>query len=66
MKHNLSINCVRSLFSKGVVLLAKSCSSMPSSNGLQSVCLKLLYLADLFYDRFKAMIVDDEELVSDL
>ncbi|XP_028405346.1 uncharacterized protein LOC114527842 [Dendronephthya gigantea] len=65
VNRDLSINCVRSLFSKGVVLLVKSCSPvLPSSNGLQSVCLKLLYLADLFYHRFKAMIIDNDEMLN--
>ncbi|XP_028405274.1 uncharacterized protein LOC114527781 [Dendronephthya gigantea] len=64
---DLSINRVRSLFSKGVILLVKSCSpicSPPSSDASHLVCLKLLYLADLFYDRFKGMIIDHEELLN--
>ncbi|CAB4006779.1 predicted protein [Paramuricea clavata] len=54
---------VRCLFSKGVVLLVNSCSG-PSSDSVQSACFKLLYLADLFYKRFKKMIVDDKELLN--
>ncbi|CAB4033271.1 Hypothetical predicted protein [Paramuricea clavata] len=57
-----SRNKVRRLFSEGVVLLVNSCSG-PSSDSVQSACFKLLYLADLFYKRFKLIIVDDKELL---
>jgi hypothetical protein len=59
-----SRNKVRRLFSEGVVLLVNSCSGPSSESSVQSACFKLLYLADLFYKRFKLMIVDDKELVS--
>ena len=58
-----SRNHVRCLFSKGILLLVNSCRPS-SSDRVQSACLKLLYLADLFYKRFKKMIVTDKELVS--
>lgn len=58
-----SVNRIRCLFSKGVVLLANSCST-PTEDGEQLACLKLLYLANQFYTRFKEIIIADKELVS--
>lgn len=57
--YDVSLNYLRSLFSKGIVILAKSCSN----DDLQLACFKLLYMADLFYERFRKVIVDDGELV---
>ncbi|XP_028405355.1 uncharacterized protein LOC114527851 [Dendronephthya gigantea] len=58
--YDISLNYLRSLFSKGMVILVKSCST----NDSQSACFKLLYLADLFYQRFKGVIVADKELLN--
>lgn len=58
-----SVNRIRCLFSKGVLLLVNSCST-PTDDGAQLACLKLLYLANQFYVRFKEIIIDDKELVS--
>ena len=57
-----SVNRIRCLFSKGVILLANSCST-PTGDGEQLACLKLLYMANQFYTRFKDIIIADKELV---
>ncbi|XP_028405287.1 uncharacterized protein LOC114527794 [Dendronephthya gigantea] len=58
--YDITLNHLRSLFCKGIVILAKSCSSKDP----QLACSKLLYMADLFYLRFREVIVDDEELLN--
>ena len=60
-KPNCDVHC---LLSKGVVLLTNSCRS--SNDGVHSTCLKLLHLANLFYNRFRKILVENQQLVRDL
>ena len=53
---------VHCLFSKGFHLLVDSCRSC--NDDVHLACLKLLYLANLFYNRFKEMVVKSPQLVS--
>ena len=57
-KPNCDVQC---LLSKGVVLLTNSCRS--SNDGVHSTCLKLLHLANLFYNRFRKIVVENQQLV---
>ena len=61
-----STNHVRCLFSKGVLLLVNSCRHCRATccDDVLTVCHKLLYLSNLFYNRFGEMIVEDKDLVS--
>ena len=57
-EQNCDVHC---LFSKGFHLLVDSCRSCNDDAHL--ACLKLLYLANLFYNRFKEMVVKSPQLL---
>ena len=58
---DVSVNNLRCLFSKGVNVLVNSCSHHTTDPNLAG--LKLLHLADLFYNSFKEIIVEVKDLV---